>query len=589
MKAFVALIASLLLSSTVPAQDRPEIRIGIFDTFGPEFWPRVLGPSLEYWRKSLPQYHITTQELSAGDVEHLDEIGLSFFISSPFLYWSSHMRRGASAVAALTPATANDSAHAAAGVVVVRSDSSIKSLTDFKTHPVRLAVATSGLNAELIAVKGALTDLGLSPDKVLREVRPVGLRTPGVISAVAAGAADAGIMQLCDLENAIHHHAIPRDALQVLDNKATEQESCLRSTNRYPDVVFAALATTPARVVTDFAAVAYAMPATSKEQWLSASNFTEVDRLSRQLALGSYAYLQEWTPQALWKRFSTEILLAGALIFAIGWHLVRVNELVLRRTRELRQAIEEMKLLAQRDRQSREQLATFERTSLVSQLSSLIAHELKQPLGAIANYSAGLGYHLKLDSPDLAMIADIVQKIRAQALQAADTIEYVRSYAKKNATPHPLMKTNLRKVAQQAACTFELNFRGRCRLENRITLDAIVLADNKGLELTIYNLLKNGADAAQKSADPLIVLTLSENERSWTLGITDNGPALTDEALSRMQKPLASLKAEGLGLGLLLVRQILERNRGQLTYRRELPQGLTALITLPKTHSDTLP
>lgn len=63
---FFSLFAAVVFpcsAVTAPITPTEEIRIGVFDTFEPEFWPQTLGPALEQWRKALPQYRITTVEL----------------------------------------------------------------------------------------------------------------------------------------------------------------------------------------------------------------------------------------------------------------------------------------------------------------------------------------------------------------------------------------------------------------------------------------------------------------------------------------------------------------------------------------------
>lgn len=582
---FFSLFAAVVFpcsAVTAPITPTEEIRIGVFDTFEPEFWPQTLGPALEQWRKALPQYRITTVELSADQADTATDQNLSFFISSAFLYWSAHLTEGASAVAVHASPDAPTSALSSAGVIAVRQDSPLRTLNDLKGAQLSLAVPSDHFNAEFLAVKGTLAASGIEPEDVFKAIRPVGWRNPGVLSALASGAVDAGILRRCELEEALANGTVASDTLRVLTLPGTENERCRRSTERYPNMVLAAIPATSATVVTDIASVAYAMKLQNGARWLSASDFTVIDRMSRVLAFGPYAYLQEWTPQALWKRFSPEILLGLALIAAVLWHITRVNRLVLRRTRELREALHEKDVLEARARESREQLTVLEKTSLINQMSSLIAHELKQPLGTIANYCAGLSYHLKTPQPDLAMTAEIVAKMREQAVQAADIIEYVRSYAKKSQTPHPFVKTNLRDISAQAMNTLQFNFRGTCRWVNDIRDDAFVLADGKGLELVLYNLLKNGAEACRNVDEPQVALNLTDRGTAWEITVTDNGPALTNHALQRMAHPHTSLKAEGLGLGLTLVRHILERNRGKLSYRRNSPCGLTAVVTLPK-------
>ena len=105
---------------------------------------------------------------------------------------------------------------------------------------------------------------------------------------------------------------------------------------------------------------------------------------------------------------------------------------------------------------------------LISHLSSLIAHELKQPLGAITNYTAGLKAHLAAGEPDPDLVNHVLDKISQQSRDASSVIDFVRSFAKPSSPAGAgTVKCDPSTVAQKAIETLKLsgNFSGEIRTD----------------------------------------------------------------------------------------------------------------------------
>lgn len=173
------------------------------------------------------------------------------------------------------------------------------------------------------------------------------------------------------------------------------------------------------------------------------------------------------------------------------------HRLVALRTEELRTALIEKQKLSEKEKESREKLSDLEKNGLISHLSSLIAHELKQPLGAITNYTAGLKAHLASGQPDPELVNHVLDKISQQSRDASSVIEFVRSFARPSAAAG-IVKCDPTAVMQKAIETLELsgNFSGEIRTD--ISHTPWCGADPKGLELALYNILKN----ARRSLHP---------------------------------------------------------------------------------------
>ena len=99
------------------------------------------------------------------------------------------------------------------------------------------------------------------------------------------------------------------------------------------------------------------------------------------------------------------------------------------------------------------------------------------------------------------------------------------------------------------------------------------------LELLVVNLLKNAVDAAKTAEIPgRVHLALSAGEDEIHLSVEDNGPKLSEANLERLREAGSSMKAEGLGLGLSIVRGIADEHGAKLSFRPLEPQGLAALV-----------
>ena len=557
------------------------ITIGIADEFSPDFWPQVLGPTLEYLREALPHLTIKTKEVDLQKTNSLKSSNVDLFIAPPLIFWSQLLENEASAIGMLSPSHSKDPRTSTAGVLITKADRiDLKSEKDLSSK--KIAVRAKGLNHEYLLLKHWLSKKGMQLEKSA-DVLETGFRNPGVLSAVLSGEADFGLLAYCELENALKSGALEPGKIKVVSESQTPTEVCSRTTALFPNIVVGAYPNTPSDKAAAITAALYDMPVLKNTyRWSYANGFDSLDEVAKELALGPYQYLQEWRPEALWKRFSTEILLFGALVLAAAWHIFRVNRLVALRTEELRTALIDKQKLSEKEKESREKLSALEKNGLISHLSSLIAHELKQPLGAITNYTAGLKAHLAAGEPDPELVNHVLDKISQQSRDASSVIDFVRSFAKPSSPAGAgTVKCDLSAVTQKAIETLRLsgNFSGEINTD--ISHTPWCGADPKGLELALYNVLKNAAEACGHVSKPCINVTIREYEGYVEFSIADNGPVLTEEDVHRILQTRISTKKEGLGLGMKIVENIVEKCGGHLELQRNQPSGLRVLIQIP--------
>ena len=321
--------------------------------------------------------------------------------------------------------------------------------------------------------------------------------------------------------------------------------------------------------------------------WGISTDFTRTDQMLESLKLGPYEYLREWTFRRVWKEYPSAVVCSAILVAALLFYGVILRRLVRIRTRALEDEIEERRRLEREAAQANEQISAMQHAGAVGQISSIIAHELKQPLEAIQNLSRGTMRSLE-DVDDVpARTLDAVAKIRTEALHASDIVDRVREYGKGRRRAEAL---SLADAVREAFRQFRVSRRAKGA---ELSLDLSpqteglrVRMDPLDLRLVIVNLLANAVDAASKSPSPEVRLevALASDQKTIEIRVEDTGPKLTDEAYAHLGlTPGTSSKAQGLGLGLglMIVKALLEAALGSIRFERIELAGLRAIASLP--------
>lgn len=251
----------------------------------------------------------------------------------------------------------------------------------------------------------------------------------------------------------------------------------------------------------------------------------------------------------------------------------------------------------------RDQLAHATRLTMMGELASGLAHELNQPLAAIANYASGALNRFEApgadDAGSLRVAQDALGRVRDQATRAGAIIKRLRAFVNRRTSQRSV--SNLNDLVREVLALNEADSRtSRIEFDLRLTeplptcrLDVIQI------EQVILNLVRNAMDAVQSQPDGRrrITLTTSASEpdaaqpqRRWAcLEIADTGPGLDDEKLRRLFDPFFTTKSEGLGLGMTISQSIVEAHDGRLWVERNASGGLTVTMRLPALSEATEP
>lgn len=525
--------------------ERPVITIGLVDTFKPD----------------------TFLILSSGDAVRFDALGLEE-IATRRVAGSANVDRTIGAV------------------FVVPANSPIRALEDLKGRSV--ATTSPAAFEGWLVPMNEIARAGFDPEHFFSEALFTEWNVPDAATMVLSGQTEVAILSTCALEEAVAAGAIDPQALRVVhEQPPVSAGACKRSTELFPDMMLASLPNAHPDVVRDVTvAVLTAPPDRRGYDWVSNNNRQRVLELMERLQLGPWAYLRDMSPSALVERYKLPLAALAAALLVLAVHVVRVNLLVRRRTRELMRESRRREAAAEALRASRQALANLERAGMVAQLSAMFAHELKQPLTAIVNYLTGIKMLRAQGTFDPVREAFPIDRSLEAAYLAADIVERVRRSAKRQMpVPERANLCSILSCAMQHAGALKSSVAiERRQPDTPVWVDVDALE----IELVLVNLIKNALEAVERTnprGGRLEVSLRADGDRALVT-VEDNGEALPDEIFCNLGKPHSSTKKEGLGLGLAVATSIAEAHRGHLAFERRHPQGLRVTLTLPMTVPD---
>lgn len=242
---------------------RPVVKIGVFDTFGTSFVNETVDPTLAVIQAKLPRYRFELDVIAASNPEDaVKSSGVDFFVSSAGVYSTLERTVGARHIATRRQAGVADPARSVGAVFVVRSDrKDLKTLADLKGKSV-VASQKNDFSGWQVAM-GEIAKSGFNWRDFFGKQDFVIYQLPDVVTDVLAGTSDIGILTTCALETLENDGWIEKGALRVINEKADPHPSaytCRRSTDLYPDAVFASVAGAKPDLVRDVTVALLTMP-----------------------------------------------------------------------------------------------------------------------------------------------------------------------------------------------------------------------------------------------------------------------------------------------------------------------------------------
>jgi two-component system sensor kinase FixL len=229
------------------------------------------------------------------------------------------------------------------------------------------------------------------------------------------------------------------------------------------------------------------------------------------------------------------------------------------------------------------ELVHVSRLTAMGEMASALAHELNQPLSAIANYLRGSRRLLdKGDPADRPRLSEALDKAADQAIRAGDVIARLRQFVGRGESEKRL--ESLPRLIEEASA---LALVGARELGVRFTLGIEpdcenVLVDRVQIQQVMINLLRNALDAMREAPVRELSVTVARATNGFIeITISDTGSGIGEATLPRLFEPFVSTKQEGMGVGLSICRTIVEAHGGVIWARNNPGSGAAFTFTLP--------
>ena len=227
------------------------------------------------------------------------------------------------------------------------------------------------------------------------------------------------------------------------------------------------------------------------------------------------------------------------------------------------------------------------RLSELGTFAAALAHEVNQPLAAIANYAEAARQLAASRAPEqMATIEAVLGKLDQQAARVAQIIRTLREAIAQRArmrahAAHAALGTVLGDALALARVGAP-GLKAELALEPNLPPAAI---DPVQLQLVVLHLVRNAHEAMAGAARSALAIDARRAGNAVEIAVADNGPGVAPEAAATVFQPLKSTRPDGLGLGLAICKAIIEAHDGRLWYEPGVSGGAVFRFTLPFAHA----
>jgi two-component system sensor kinase FixL len=219
----------------------------------------------------------------------------------------------------------------------------------------------------------------------------------------------------------------------------------------------------------------------------------------------------------------------------------------------------------------------------IGEMAAGVAHELNQPLTAIANYAQACSRLLTRPDTDLGELRQALAEITTQAARAADIIRRLRALARSKHSARAAASVNalVHEIIELVESDARLH---GVQLSLQLTENLpAVLVDAGQIQHVVLNFVRNSLEAlaTHPGVGRIEIRTSLTAGGDVELLVTDNGPGLTAEAVERLFDPFFSTKESGTGMGLATSNTIARLHGGSVGHRPNKPSGACFYIRLP--------
>ena len=237
----------------------------------------------------------------------------------------------------------------------------------------------------------------------------------------------------------------------------------------------------------------------------------------------------------------------------------------------------------------RARLTHVTRLGTLGEMAAGLAHEINQPLTAIATYSQACRRLIAAGEVSFEDLQETLGKVSAQAHRGGEVIRRLRSLGKEGESRRELVRINAVVGEAVKLAEADARFHGfRIEIEFDPGLPPVV-ADTVQIQQVVLNLIRNGIDACEESgasAREIQVTTGPAGVEHVQVAVRDSGPGVGEDSLARLFEPFFTTKESGMGVGLAISRSIVTSHGGRLWFENNSEGGATFRFSLPAAAPD---
>jgi two-component system, LuxR family, sensor kinase FixL len=213
------------------------------------------------------------------------------------------------------------------------------------------------------------------------------------------------------------------------------------------------------------------------------------------------------------------------------------------------------------------ELVHISRLTALGEMASAIAHELNQPLSAVANYLTGSRRLLENKSDEQSvMVRNALEKAAEQSIRAGQIIRRLRHFVARGETERRV--ESVQRLVEEASALALVGAK-HSGVRVRFNFDPhvdLVLADKVQIQQVILNLMRNAIEAMEQSdRRELTVSSGPGGDGTAAIEVADTGPGISPEIASQLFEPFVTTKVQGMGVGLSISRTIVEAHGGRIS------------------------
>ena len=231
--------------------------------------------------------------------------------------------------------------------------------------------------------------------------------------------------------------------------------------------------------------------------------------------------------------------------------------------------------------QLRVELAHLGRVTMMNEISSALAHEINQPLGAILNNASAARLLMSGEKHSPAEINEILDDIIGDTRRAGDVVRKIRGIVKESDAQMEQMNVNalIMDTVEMVRTSISI-----AKITLRLDLHPDiknVIGDHVRVQQVILNLINNAMEAmAESPSRELTIRSNMEGPDSVTISVIDSGAGFDNKAADKLFKPFYTTKKDGLGMGLRICRSIIEEHGGRIRAENNATGGATLSFSL---------